>query len=160
MKVFQFFTQFFFQIFSTEIVFIVKILRICFVFNCSEHFITSSNNFLTLIFVLKNFIVNFKSFFFHNFPFIFCQFILFLFISFFSSFFFSFLLFSFILFCFVLFYFILFFLLLLDSGSVSSSGVPGAIPLGTITAELGPGFTIHSVCAFEKNDVLEVCHLI
>ena len=126
--------------------------------NCSEHFITCFNNFLTLIFVFKEFHRQFQKFFLSQFSF---HHLFIHFISFYFIFFLIFILFYFILFYFILFYFILFylFLLLLDS-SGSSSGVPGAIPLGTITAELGPGFTIHSVCAFEKNDVLEVCHLI
>ena len=44
----------------------------------------------------------------------------------------------------------------IDSRSDPGSRPIGTIPLGTITAELAPGFTIHSACAFEKDGVLEV----
>ena len=44
----------------------------------------------------------------------------------------------------------------IDSRSDPGSRPIGTIPLGTITAELSPGFTIHSACAFEKDGVLEV----
>ena len=44
----------------------------------------------------------------------------------------------------------------IDSRSDPGSRPIGTIPLGTIIAELAPGFTIHSACAFEKDGVLEV----
>ena len=44
----------------------------------------------------------------------------------------------------------------IDSRSDPGSHPIGTIPVGTITANLAPGFTIHSACAFEKDGVLEV----
>lgn len=32
----------------------------------------------------------------------------------------------------------------------------GDVPPGTITVPLTPGFTIHSCCAFERNNIMEV----
>ena len=47
-------------------------------------------------------------------------------------------------------------LLCSHSSSLTTPTVLGDVPLGTITVPLSPGFTIHSCCAFEREDVMEV----